>query len=378
MASNITVKAGDSLGRIAARYPGLSWQALYEANKDIIGDNPDMIFPGQELVIPDKAVQKTAATPGPISKNHTVETRADTSDTPNPDNACNSKHITKSVSLLAQHNYAAFATFGPALPRKPVIGLVAGHGFFEGAAGKAPDGTRHYDSGAVAQMKDQNGHSTVIHEAVLNDALSQALKEAFEARGFAVVYRTNLDPQHKAENRFDANIEYMRSEGAQLVFNIQHNADRSNASGARFYFHEDAGAASPNARYAHRLATKMGDGNLRTHRSSVINHDAYDSPNPGADVSRGYGDIPAVLVEAGFMTNAKDLANMTNPAWRKQWAETFVDVVSRQHAQELAQQMMGPYQGGYAFVAPEHVDNTSLALADALPDLRGRSGRGRG
>lgn len=49
-ANTYTVVAGDNLTKIGAKY-GLSWQQLYEANRDIIND-PDMIHPGQELKIP--------------------------------------------------------------------------------------------------------------------------------------------------------------------------------------------------------------------------------------------------------------------------------------------------------------------------------------
>jgi nucleoid-associated protein YgaU len=45
-----TVVAGDNLSKIGEKY-GISWNAIYEANRDIIKD-PDMIHPGQELKIP--------------------------------------------------------------------------------------------------------------------------------------------------------------------------------------------------------------------------------------------------------------------------------------------------------------------------------------
>ena len=45
-----TVQAGDNLTKIGAKY-GISWNAIYEANRDIISD-PDLIHPGQELKIP--------------------------------------------------------------------------------------------------------------------------------------------------------------------------------------------------------------------------------------------------------------------------------------------------------------------------------------
>src|ERR1700755_852722 len=46
-----TVQAGDNLSKIGAHHK-VSWHAIYEANKELIGDNPDMIHPGQELKIP--------------------------------------------------------------------------------------------------------------------------------------------------------------------------------------------------------------------------------------------------------------------------------------------------------------------------------------
>ena len=45
-----TVAAGDNLTKIGEKY-GLSWQQVYDANRDIIHD-PDVIHPGQELKIP--------------------------------------------------------------------------------------------------------------------------------------------------------------------------------------------------------------------------------------------------------------------------------------------------------------------------------------
>ena len=48
-----TVKAGDSLSKIGQHH-GVAWRDIYEANKDVIGDDPDKIKPGQKLRIPKK------------------------------------------------------------------------------------------------------------------------------------------------------------------------------------------------------------------------------------------------------------------------------------------------------------------------------------
>ena len=48
-----TVKSGDTLSKIGSHH-GVAWREIYEANKDVIGDNPDKIHPGQTLRIPRK------------------------------------------------------------------------------------------------------------------------------------------------------------------------------------------------------------------------------------------------------------------------------------------------------------------------------------
>ena len=48
-----TVKSGDSLSKIAGNYNGITWQEIFEANKDQISD-PNLIHPGQVLKIPAK------------------------------------------------------------------------------------------------------------------------------------------------------------------------------------------------------------------------------------------------------------------------------------------------------------------------------------
>ncbi len=48
------VQAGDSLSKIAKEElgDGSRWPEIYELNKEIIGDNPNLIKPGQELKLP--------------------------------------------------------------------------------------------------------------------------------------------------------------------------------------------------------------------------------------------------------------------------------------------------------------------------------------
>lgn len=48
-----TIQPGDSLSKIAKRFYGNAgdWQRIYQANKDTI-KNPDLIHPGQKIIIP--------------------------------------------------------------------------------------------------------------------------------------------------------------------------------------------------------------------------------------------------------------------------------------------------------------------------------------
>lgn len=52
----VTVKAGDSLSKIAKRELGDAekWHAIFEANRDKIKD-PDLIHPGQVLTLPSNS-----------------------------------------------------------------------------------------------------------------------------------------------------------------------------------------------------------------------------------------------------------------------------------------------------------------------------------
>ena len=50
-----TVKAGDCLWNIAKSFygNGADYTKIYEANKGVVGSNPNLIYPGQVLTIPE-------------------------------------------------------------------------------------------------------------------------------------------------------------------------------------------------------------------------------------------------------------------------------------------------------------------------------------
>ncbi len=53
------VRPGDSLSSIALAHLGTEslddrWRAIWRANRDVVGDDPDLIFPGQALRLPEQ------------------------------------------------------------------------------------------------------------------------------------------------------------------------------------------------------------------------------------------------------------------------------------------------------------------------------------
>nr|WP_052759484.1 LysM peptidoglycan-binding domain-containing protein [Paenibacillus sp. DMB20] len=52
--SSYSVKSGDSLFKISAKVygDGNNWRKIYNANKKVVGPNPNVLKPGIKLVIP--------------------------------------------------------------------------------------------------------------------------------------------------------------------------------------------------------------------------------------------------------------------------------------------------------------------------------------
>lgn len=65
------VKPGDSLSKISQKY-GISWRDLYNANKNVIGSNPNLIYAGQKYNIPGQS----APAPKPAAPTVTPGTSA--------------------------------------------------------------------------------------------------------------------------------------------------------------------------------------------------------------------------------------------------------------------------------------------------------------
>ena len=80
--SNYTVQAGDTVWGIAQRAynDAEDWDTIYQANKQVIGGNPNLIYPGQVLHIP----QNPDPTKTPIPTPHPTPTPTPTPTPPPP------------------------------------------------------------------------------------------------------------------------------------------------------------------------------------------------------------------------------------------------------------------------------------------------------
>jgi LysM repeat protein len=81
--TNYTVQSGDTLWAIAQRAYNNpeQWPTIYEANKRVIGNDPNLIYPGQVLHIPTQTISPAPIpTPKPRPEPYATPTPAPTSD----------------------------------------------------------------------------------------------------------------------------------------------------------------------------------------------------------------------------------------------------------------------------------------------------------
>ncbi|MFJ6443925.1 transglycosylase SLT domain-containing protein [Streptomyces sp. NPDC091649] len=76
-----SVVAGETLSKIAREYSiSGGWEKLYEGNRKIIGDNPDLIQPGIKLTLGNKAAAPSADKASPAAARGGAADRADRSE----------------------------------------------------------------------------------------------------------------------------------------------------------------------------------------------------------------------------------------------------------------------------------------------------------
>ena len=192
---------------------------------------------------------------------------------------------------------------------RPLIVIDVGHGYY-----RNPNGRPVYDGGAKGYI-----HGRTVHEHVVAQQVANRLKPLLEAEGFDVLL-TQTGDRTPLANRFQARLDVGRDNPAKAMHLVLHaNASESpSAHGFAAMYHHAVrgGSQSQSARWARELEQEfpsLSRYDASHHNTSLIQPDTYTSPNHHSwSITRGLGDTPAVLAEMGYMTNARDLAELAS------------------------------------------------------------------
>ncbi|BFV59305.1 M23 family metallopeptidase [Kitasatospora sp. CMC57] len=122
-ASNYRVVSGDTLSKIAsAKQVDGGWQKLYQDNRSVVGGNPNLIYPGQQLSLAGKAVaaapqpaaeapKPAAEAPKPAAEAPKAETKSSSSTTSTTDSTKASR--SKSTTVAPKASTAPKAAVAP-------------------------------------------------------------------------------------------------------------------------------------------------------------------------------------------------------------------------------------------------------------------------
>ena len=153
-------------------------------------------------------------------------------------------------------------------------------------------------------------------ERDINMDIAMKTKAALEAKGYRVVLtRTPFDIEYLSVNdSLTKRVELANSLNADLFISIHQNSfDKESANGTEVYYttkSNDSGfPASPNKAY--KLSTSKTLSNNIVNNISSIGFTNRGAKDGNLFVVRNT-IMPAVLVECGFISNLKDVTNLTN------------------------------------------------------------------
>ncbi len=201
----------------------------------------------------------------------------------------------------------------PAVPARPaqnaetgpltdrVILLDAGHGGTDG-------GARAKDSG--------------VWEKELNLQTALVLKNLLEQDGASVIMTREMDMQYSEKKRADltARLDLARENGAEMVISIHMNEYRTR------------GVSGPQVFYrAGQEDSRLLAGCVQDALISVLNPAKKRAAMAG-DYFILSLDLPSVLVECGFLSNAAEEALLLTPEYRKKVAQGIRDGIVEYYA----------------------------------------------
>ncbi|MGM9681499.1 MAG: N-acetylmuramoyl-L-alanine amidase [Eubacteriales bacterium] len=189
---------------------------------------------------------------------------------------------------------------------KTVICVDAGHGVG--------------DVGAISPFTGDDG--SPIYEKDINLEICQYLVDELRSLGYTVVMARGADEEEPAAG-YDADgkcgirqrVTWANAQGYDLYVSIHCNSFTDpEVSGTRLYYHKDNNGAENKA-----LCNALSAALLRFSRASpkiVSDADLYAVTAT---------QMPAVLIENGFITNKDDFANMTDSRWQQLFAKAVAE-----------------------------------------------------
>jgi N-acetylmuramoyl-L-alanine amidase/putative cell wall-binding protein len=163
-----------------------------------------------------------------------------------------------------------------------------------------------------------------LREADLNEQLTRILGKLLEAYGVNVIYTRDIIPprdKNITQNQDLHNrVNVANNAGADLFISIHHNAaENTSAKGIETYYSTNK-QPSETIIDSKRLAEQI-----------VNNISGLGFVNRGAKDSNfvvvKYTTMPAVLIEAGFMTNDEEVLRLADPKMQQSIAQTIADKV---------------------------------------------------
>lgn len=163
--------------------------------------------------------------------------------------------------------------------------------------------------------RDTGARANGVVEKDVNLAVARLASEDARRRGLDVVMTREKDEQLTLAYRTDQIGKY----DTTLFVSIHHNAIKSaSVSGAEVYYHKQDADSRALAEIVH---SKLVSSTTMPGRGARSDSKLYQT---GLFVLRN-SPVPAILVEVGYLTNAKDAARVKDAAFQKKAATAIVD-----------------------------------------------------
>ena len=203
------------------------------------------------------------------------------------------------------------------IPKNITVCIDAGHGWA--------------DNGASSYVTDENG--SPFFEKNINLAISKQLRDKLEAMGYTVVMIRESDDQISpagiaSDNicNIDRRVDWVNSQSdIGLMISIHCDSFTNTAvSGTRIYYH------TVRHKDIHILGSSIKD-SLIDGQLALNTPLLYDKSNKLWSLTAS--NVPAILVECGFITNESDLTLLTDADYQKEFGESLAFAIDEYFTQ---------------------------------------------